>query len=68
MDENKELTLNLKIKDWNRIRASMGKIPYEQINDLFREMDRQFDEQLKLQTSEPLSEKIKEEENNGQEK
>lgn len=59
MDENKELTLSLKIKDWNRIRVSMGKIPYEQINDLFREMDRQFDEQLKLQTSEPLPEKNK---------
>ena len=65
MDENKELTLNLKIKDWNRIRASMGKIPYEQINDLFREMDSQFNEQLKLQTSEPLPEKTKEDEYNG---
>lgn len=46
MDENKELTLSLKIRDWNRIRAGMGKLPYEQINDLFIEMDRQFEPQL----------------------
>lgn len=56
MDENKELTLNLKIKDWNRIRAGMGKIPYEQINDLFREMDRQFEPQLMPQPEKPQEE------------
>lgn len=56
MDENKELTLSLKIKDWNRIRAGMGKIPYEQINDLFREMDRQFEPQLMPQPEKPQEE------------
>lgn len=46
MNENTELTLRLPIYDWNRIRTAMGKMPYENISDLFKEMDRQFDTQL----------------------
>lgn len=46
MNENTELTLRLPIYDWNRIRTAMGKMPYENISDLFKEMDRQFNPQL----------------------
>lgn len=46
MDDNKILTLSLPVKNWNRIRSAMGKLPYEDIADLFGEMNKQFEIQL----------------------
>lgn len=46
MDDNKILTLSLSVKNWNRIRSAMGKLPYEDVADLFGEMNRQFETQL----------------------
>jgi hypothetical protein len=52
MDEEKKLILSLPIKDWNRIRNSLGKEPYKDVADLFTEMNIQFDKQLKPNSSE----------------